>query len=1427
MARKNSNHDLIINSAGDANNPSLRINNASSSTYNHSIESFNSNLTSGETELILVGKEGSTKNSGYIGYYWSAAGSDDNYITIGHWSANHLLRVHGSGSVVATTNMQAPIFYDQAATAYYIDPGNTGNAINVAGEYTASVDHGNAGFIQTWRNTNTGTSSYVEHVIGNGAASELRIGHAPNYSSSDWNASWVYAVGKPLFLKSSSGNVVIYAGGAGASSEVAIFDTTLKTTFKGSVNSSIGFKSPNQRTNYAAHRWVAGNTFPQAAAFDGTFSANGSSSENTLAYKEIPSGGRGLVWVAENNDSTSNADGGWNKDISNLSDDKAYISIVYVKRASSSTNGTFYHGCHGSHTLGLNGSANTNPYFTHFGIGTLPQDVWCVSIGIIQANNDSNTNSWNTLDGVYRLDTGVRIIDSTTFKMKDGSTTQRHRTYLYYSTDSNAELHWYEPGFYEINGQEPSLNEILNRDDNIIGVKGITALGNTTRVRNIVTGDGTPDTTPAGTAFSNTIKSYGNNDRVVNFEGHGNSVSTWYTSGNTALGAIDQSSSRMSFWQNHGSGWANQFNIYKGYQESSNQLRAPIYYDSADTTYYLDPASTSTGLKTAGEVEVKSLRLLNGFTLVQGGSNYARLGSWLDVSNIGLYSSHGSGNGAHIYPNASSDYGSWRIDGSKGSYNGITFSGTGSTFNTLMSQANGGSMGLFNDTDNEWYFEATRNGMAGMYYNGTRRLETTNAGSKSTGRHEATTDMRAPIFYDSADTTYYADLAATSSNSTSVSLKVRQTAVIGDSSTYNQNDGGWGARLVVSDNIHSRIDVAQDADTMRASWYAHTGHAGSYIGTVTDHHFYMMANNTVGMTLNSTGFAQAAGSMRAPLFYDSADTNYYCDPNGQSRLSTLNLGSSPTSGVTGGYIAQIRGSMHMTNSSIDYVNQLHFYDGVRFFDTGADNYLAFKWGDANYGGIRFQNGGDTIKGYVYGDNGGFGLLDNDGNWALRTQTGTNPLQLRCNDNNEFEVHTDHTLSVGSSRAPIFYDSDDTNYYVNPATGSVLGGTVTIHNDADSAVSIQNGGTNAVSILAHAGDELYLGSNNASKIRIHSGGAVESYGDYRAPIFYDTGDTSFYVDPNATTSGYFNGELRTQNGNYVQDFDYRMYAGGGSYYSSGNSGWTRVAEVTFNANCQAYYLAGKMWNRNYHEAASYDINIVARSECDFTSNNESHFLEFAVSLNGSQFTNYQNRIKAVLIGTGTNSRTYEIQFHESAWNENWWQLWTAGGFTILREPAAPTSAVTGTARLNHVSKLSSDSLYANTDVRAPVYYDSSGTTYYLDLAATGDSLRVAGDVVAFYSSDKRLKDNIKPIDNALSKVCSLSGNTFEWKEISHKETGKSDIGVVAQEVEEVFPEIVNTRDNGYKAVDYQKLSAVLIEAVKELKEEIDELKKQIK
>lgn len=117
---------------------------------------------------------------------------------------------------------------------------------------------------------------------------------------------------------------------------------------------------------------------------------------------------------------------------------------------------------------------------------------------------------------------------------------------------------------------------------------------------------------------------------------------------------------------------------------------------------------------------------------------------------------------------------------------------------------------------------------------------------------------------------------------------------------------------------------------------------------------------------------------------------------------------------------------------------------------------------------------------------------------------------------------------------------------------------------------------------------------------------------------------------------------------------------------------------------------------------------------------------------------------------------------------------------------------------------------------------SNSSYYFDGGNTGDSIRVAGDVVAYYSSDKRYKQNISTIKNSLDKVNSIRGVSFEWNELSHKKTGKKDIGVIAQEVEKIFPEIVETRENGYKAVDYPKLTAVLIESIKELTAKVKDL-----
>ena len=106
-----------------------------------------------------------------------------------------------------------------------------------------------------------------------------------------------------------------------------------------------------------------------------------------------------------------------------------------------------------------------------------------------------------------------------------------------------------------------------------------------------------------------------------------------------------------------------------------------------------------------------------------------------------------------------------------------------------------------------------------------------------------------------------------------------------------------------------------------------------------------------------------------------------------------------------------------------------------------------------------------------------------------------------------------------------------------------------------------------------------------------------------------------------------------------------------------------------------------------------------------------------------------------------------------------------------------------------------------------------------------ALQVGGDVVAYASSDERLKDNIQPIKNPIEKINSISGNSFDWNEQKQNIYKGKDYGVIAQEIENILPELVDTRDDGYKAVKYDKLISLLIEGIKELSSEVNKLKEK--
>jgi hypothetical protein len=118
--------------------------------------------------------------------------------------------------------------------------------------------------------------------------------------------------------------------------------------------------------------------------------------------------------------------------------------------------------------------------------------------------------------------------------------------------------------------------------------------------------------------------------------------------------------------------------------------------------------------------------------------------------------------------------------------------------------------------------------------------------------------------------------------------------------------------------------------------------------------------------------------------------------------------------------------------------------------------------------------------------------------------------------------------------------------------------------------------------------------------------------------------------------------------------------------------------------------------------------------------------------------------------------------------------------------------------------------------------SSGTT---------GEIRATNNITAYYSSDKKFKENVRPIPNALAKVEAIGGKLFDWTDEYCESKGgvdgyfvnKKDLGVIAQDVQAVLPEAVRSREDGSLAVDYPKLCALAFQAIIELKQQINELK----
>jgi len=220
---------------------------------------INANATGLEVNAGTGGGNIISRGAGYDN--WFPYTNGENYYS----SDTHNFRNTASSAAQLTIDSSGNGTFVGAVTASSFSGPLTGNVTgNFNGGLITATANTNGGFQHTFYNSNTGTSAFAELRVGTSSSSTLVLGSASNYGSVDWNGSWVYANSEPLFLKSGTDNVYIYAGGTGAANIVASFYTTLdarfeKNLFVGSntlANQGISIESGNGNDDYGRIRFL-------------------------------------------------------------------------------------------------------------------------------------------------------------------------------------------------------------------------------------------------------------------------------------------------------------------------------------------------------------------------------------------------------------------------------------------------------------------------------------------------------------------------------------------------------------------------------------------------------------------------------------------------------------------------------------------------------------------------------------------------------------------------------------------------------------------------------------------------------------------------------------------------------------------------------------------------------------------------------------------------------------------------------------------------------------------------------------------------------------------------------------------------------------------------------------------------------------------
>ncbi len=375
--------------------------------------------------------------------------------------------------------------------------------------------------------------------------------------------------------------------------------------------------------------------------------------------------------------------------------------------------------------------------------------------------------------------------------------------------------------------------------------------------------------------------------------------------------------------------------------------------------------------------------------------------------------------------------------------------------------------------------------------------------------------------------------------------------------------------------------------------------------------------------------------------------------------------------------------------------------------------------------------------------------------------------------------------------------------------------------AGSNVQIAANGT----ISATDTNTVYTHPTSAGNKHIPTGGASGQF------LKYSSSGTAVWATPSYTTNTDTVYVHPTSAGNK------HIPTGGAAgqflkYSSSGTATWATPSYTTNTntqlSNEQVQDIVGAMFSGNTESniTATYqdgdgtiDLSVAANyGSWDLMDENDT-----VNRVDSGEHVKFAN---ATIQGTGTSSDPFVVTVADSN------TTYTADGNYGM--------TLNGTAfRLENDRRRNSTTQDIHTgNTHDYTFYDAShGIRWYtagaeeMRLEDDGD-LHVDGDVIAFSTtvSDARLKDNVQTIENATEKVNQLRGVSYTWNEGSRK--GEREIGVIAQEVEQIVPEIVHDKklpfvgDETYKTVDYEKLVALLIESNKELTARVEQLEAKL-